>query len=342
MGAQRRVACRPRAGGATSRLGRRAGCAACWRSGRWFRSTSRRWCWTRQITSCPTASSGTSGDAPLTHVSMLMFRVVVLELANCVFCRYIAQDVLPARKQVLALSATYPSALLVGSFGVSAHAARQGLPAWLCTRIWHAATCEDGMVPCSTGGAGCTHRGAAPCDAVPGDGVAARREAVLRRAARYGMHAAGMVDNCVAASPVRRDGNTGGNATCCICVQRPMLFAGASEGLQGAELQEAKVQRLLRVLSSTTFHQASAASSDRRLLRTAVHASHHSAGPGLRGSVSIPSAGHLQALVFCNSQPDAQALADNLCGLGYPAAFVSGSHAQVCGGTRHPFGIFQL
>jgi hypothetical protein len=42
-------------------------------------------------------------------------------------------------------------------------------------------------------------------------------------------------------------------------------------------------------------------------------------------------AASLQALVFCNSQPDAQALADQLCGLGYPAAFVSGSHAQVRG-----------
>jgi superfamily II DNA/RNA helicase len=45
--------------------------------------------------------------------------------------------------------------------------------------------------------------------------------------------------------------------------------------------------------------------------------------------VSVLPADFLQALVFCNSQPDAQALADQLCGLGYPAAFVSGSHAQV-------------
>lgn len=36
-------------------------------------------------------------------------------------------------------------------------------------------------------------------------------------------------------------------------------FAGVPEGLEGAELQGAKVQRLLRVLSSTTFHQVRAA-----------------------------------------------------------------------------------
>jgi hypothetical protein len=36
-------------------------------------------------------------------------------------------------------------------------------------------------------------------------------------------------------------------------------FAGVPEGLEGATLQAAKVQRLLRVLSSTTFHQVHAA-----------------------------------------------------------------------------------
>ena len=38
-------------------------------------------------------------------------------------------------------------------------------------------------------------------------------------------------------------------------------FARASEGLESEALQAAKVQRLLRVLSSTTFHQVQAAQS---------------------------------------------------------------------------------
>ena len=102
--------------------------------------------------------------------------------------------------------------------------------------------------------------------------------------------------------------------TICCCVP---------PGLEGAPLLEAKVQQLLRVLSTTTFHQAcvlhSLVSSRATLVQklgkalTRIHT----------------DSWDVQALVFCNSQPDAQALADRLNGLGYPAAFVSGSHAQV-------------
>lgn len=68
------------------------------------------------------------------------------------------------------------------------------------------------------------------------------------------------------------------------------FFHQLPEGLDGDALLEAKVQQLLRVLSTTTFHQA---------------------------------------LVFCNGRPEGQALANRLCALGYPSVFVSGSHAQV-------------
>ena len=64
-------------------------------------------------TACPRACAA--------GFAMQMFRVTVLEHPVCVICRYIAQDVLPARKQVLALSATYPPALLVGPSGLCAH-----------------------------------------------------------------------------------------------------------------------------------------------------------------------------------------------------------------------------
>ena len=39
----------------------------------------------------------------------------------------------------------------------------------------------------------------------------------------------------------------------------------------------------------------------------------------------------MQALVFLNAQEEGQALADQLCRLGYPATFVSGAHAQASG-----------
>lgn len=53
-------------------------------------------------------------------VSFLLSGATGAQASHYVICRYIAQDVLPARKQVLALSATYPPALLVGLW-TSAH-----------------------------------------------------------------------------------------------------------------------------------------------------------------------------------------------------------------------------
>ena len=92
---------------------------------------------------------------------------------------------------------------------------------------------------------------------------------------------------------------------------------------------EAKVQRLLRVLSTTTFHQVCTAVPVSAItLLDSAGVDGMCTWHDLLGNVTPPAA-VVQALVFCNSQPDAQALADRLCSLGYPAAFVSGSHAQV-------------
>lgn len=44
----------------------------------------------------------------------------------------------------------------------------------------------------------------------------------------------------------------------------------------------------------------------------------------------------VQALVFCNAHEEGAALADRLSNAGFPSAFVSGSHAQVCARLRPP------
>ena len=100
---------------------------------------------------------------------------------------------------------------------------------------------------------------------------------------------------------------------------------------------QAKVQALLRLLSSTTFYQVQQNGS----VWPVPCGCRHGGTPAARIASALwnrlairgSDGAHLpmQALVFLNAHEEGQALADQLCRLGYPATFVSGAHAQASG-----------